>query len=126
MFQFSGHSMVPVGLPQYQPAHHALMDCPRPEHPQPLRQIPEAPRSESSSTLQDSQMSAQQDSQESQQAPALGWVDDFLKKANDAPAAVSKKVAVKAAAKLVKALPHPSRLGSQIAALPHPYMRHLP
>jgi hypothetical protein len=71
-------------------------------------------------------MSAQQDSQESQQAPALGWVDDFLKKANDAPAAVSKKVAVKAAAKLVKALPHPSRLGSQIAALPHPYMRHLP
>ena len=112
--------------PQYKPAQHAIMDnlTPRPEHSmlpssgnsavanaqcaccnmQPLQGCAMAATAGSPPMLQDSQTSSLPPQAESQTSsePArtpLGWVDDFIKKAKDAPAAVPKKTA----AKIIKA-----------------------
>jgi len=100
---FYERGMVPVGAPQYQPAQLALTDGSGLVQQNPPKvnsgmlqqggpQVPATP-----SDMQKLQ-ELQQDSPaepEPGRPPVLDWVQKFVKKAKDAPAAVSKKTALK-------------------------------
>ena len=88
--------MVPVGAPQYQPAQLALTDG--------SGLVQQNPPKVNSGMLQQTPSDMQKLPELQQESPAepepgrppvLDWVQKFVKKAKDAPAAVSKKTALK-------------------------------
>ena len=95
--------MVPVGAPQYQPAQLALTDGsglvqqnPPKVNPGMLQQGgPQVPATPSDmQKLQELQQDSPAEP-EPGRPPVLDWVQKFVEKAKDAPAAVSKKTALK-------------------------------